>query len=106
MDRNSKCILTSYEEGSLVQATGIYPISKKVGELTVTKHKFAKNFKFPGEVTKVTTLSEKSVFHMTSEDGIPLGITKFQWARMTDTQRLRANLRDIAGTNNFTFELI
>jgi hypothetical protein len=106
MDKNSKCLLTFREEGALVQATGIFETKEILGGVEVIRKTFAKNVKVPGESHCTTMLSEAFVQHATSNEGMPLGITKFQWSRMSDGQRLRSHLREIANGKPFTYELI
>jgi len=106
MIKDKKCLLTSYEEGALVQSTGLFVTEKKVGDFTITKRNFVRRVKYPSEVSKSTTLTEEFVSFATSEEGITGRFNKSSWRGMSNTQRLRANLYDLVGHTNFKYELV
>jgi len=105
MDLNSKCLLTWKQEGAPVQAT-VFSTIKVIGGIEVRSNKFAQSISVPSEVTHKTTLSESFVQHSVSMEGIVHGYTKFKWAQLSKNQRLRANLREVAGQTEFDYELI
>jgi len=106
MDLNSKCLLTWQQEGAPVQATGIFAIVKVVNGIEIKSNKFAKTITVPSVVTHKTTLSESFVQHSVSNEGIVEGFSKYKWAQLSKNQRLRANLREVAGQLEFDYELI
>lgn len=106
MDLNSKCLLTWQQEGAPVQATGVFVVKKMVDGIEVRTTKYAKNISVPGVVTHKTMLSEAFVQHSVSNDGIVEGFSKYKWGQLSKPQRLRANLKEVAGQEEFNYELI
>jgi len=106
MIKDSQCILTSYEEGTLVQATGIFKVAEKVGNTTIVRKKFLKDVKIPSSVQSKTTLNEASVSFFSSNEGICKGYDGLEWAKMSDKARLKANLRNMVGHDHFSFKLL
>jgi len=106
MLKNTRCLLTSYEEGALVQVNGIFRVKEKIDGNVVTHMRKLNNVKIASEAQHTTTLGEPFVEFATSNEGIVEGLSKQEWNSMSDIQRLRANLKEIVVGKRFTFKLL
>jgi hypothetical protein len=93
MLQDKTCLLTLYEEGALSKKTGLDLTIMDTGR---RKYEFSKRMQVPSEVKRTLNLSESFVTQSISDDGSPSSIRKDLWRRMSDTQRLRANVNDLA----------
>lgn len=121
--KNSKVLLTIQLEGRLgttvsntssrevknkVMASPFETISDK-GKLITPKNHFKSNDSFKSRSKNLcvlhTTISESAVSHMISESSAFYPYEK-SWKKMSQLDRLKLHLSQIAGGKDFTFEVL